>query len=66
MLKVNIQFPDCGSENQSLIAIIGYEESARAAEQDILAIVEERVSSHFCILTLMGVNSTKTPPTSAK
>lgn len=38
---VNIQFPDKGSENQSLITISGYEEKAEAARDEILQIVKD-------------------------
>ncbi|ESO99461.1 hypothetical protein LOTGIDRAFT_231082 [Lottia gigantea] len=39
--NVNIQFPDRGDEDQSLIKIVGYEKNAEAAKEDILKIVEE-------------------------
>ena len=39
--QVNIQFPEKGSENENIITITGYEESTRAAEEDIRGIVAE-------------------------
>ncbi|CAL1537044.1 unnamed protein product [Lymnaea stagnalis] len=38
---VNIQFPDKGSENPSLISITGYQQNAEAAREDILKIVKD-------------------------
>lgn len=38
---VNIQFPDRGSENQSIITITGYQQAAEAARDEILSIVKE-------------------------
>ncbi|XP_059138756.1 vigilin-like [Physella acuta] len=37
---VNIQFPDKGSENPSLISITGYQQNAEAAKDEILKIVK--------------------------
>jgi predicted PilT family ATPase len=39
--QVNIQFPEKGSENESLITITGYEEATEKAAADIRAIVSE-------------------------
>lgn len=42
---VNIQFPDKGSENPSLISITGYQQNAEAARDEILKIVKSYVST---------------------
>lgn len=39
--RVNIQFPDKGSENQNQITITGYQESAEAARDEILKLVKD-------------------------
>ena len=43
---VNIQFPDKGSENQSIITITGYQSNAEGARDEILQIVKDYVSTH--------------------
>lgn len=48
--QVQIQFPERGSENESLISITGYEKNTEAARDDILKIVQELVSIIFITL----------------
>lgn len=43
---VQIQFPERGSANESLISVTGYERNAEAARDDILKIVHELVRMH--------------------
>jgi predicted PilT family ATPase len=40
---VNIQLPNKGFENQSLITITGYQENAEAAQREILSKIQELV-----------------------
>ncbi|KAG1666666.1 Vigilin [Nymphon striatum] len=50
--QVQIQFPERGSENESLISITGYEKNTEAARDDILKIVhelEDMISEEFLI-----------------
>ena len=64
--KVNIQFPERDSENQSTITITGYEKSANEAKEDILRIVREYVScsvlprkERLCLHQIMWFRSIK-------
>ena len=41
---VNIQFPDKGSEKDDEITVVGYEDKAKAAQDEILKLVAELVS----------------------
>ena len=44
--NVNIQFPNKGAAEQDLIVITGYHDKAKQAEEDIMQIVRELVSTH--------------------
>ena len=53
---VNIQFPDKGTENVDEITIIGYEDKAKAAQEEIQRIVTELVSARLCTRNTLAVN----------